>query len=182
MLACWERLVRSTKTALRVTLQQKAPKEETLHTLLMEVEAIVNSRPLSHVGVDTEDPGALTPFHFLIGQSSPIATPTPALTDSALMSRSEWQKASRLPDHFWSRWVREVLPSLHSRSPAPVGMSNVNVGDVVIIVDDSLPRGVWPKGRITRLHPGRDGVVRVVDVNTKGGVLRRPLKKIVNIS
>jgi transposase InsO family protein len=46
---CWERLVRSIKVALSVTLKERAPKEETLTTLLHEAEAIVNSRPLSHV-------------------------------------------------------------------------------------------------------------------------------------
>jgi transposase InsO family protein len=179
---CWERLVRSTKTALRATLNERAPKEETFLTLLMEAEAIVNSRPLSHVSVDKEDEETLTPFHFLIGQSSFINSFTaPTLTDSTLVGRSEWRKASRLADHFWARWMKEVLPLLHTRPPA-AGTYEVKIGDVVIIADDSLPRRVWPKGRVTQLHPGRDGKVRVVDVATKGGTLRRPIRKIIFIS
>lgn len=177
---CWERLVRSTKTALRATLNQKAPKEETFLTLLLEAEAIVNSRPLSHVSVDTDAEEALTPFHFLIGESSHITSfTTPLFSDTVLVGRSEWRKASRLADHFWTRWVREVLPLLHTRPPASATPRKMNIGDIVVIADENLPRRVWPKGRVTRLHPGRDGIVRVVDISTRGGTLRRPVRKVV---
>ncbi|XP_037297042.1 uncharacterized protein LOC119190090 [Manduca sexta] len=70
----WERLVRSVKTALTVVLREKHPREETLSTLLAEVENTVNSRPLTHVSVSPEDPEALTPNHFLLGCQGPIAT------------------------------------------------------------------------------------------------------------
>jgi hypothetical protein len=49
----------------------------------------------------------------------------------------------------------------------------------VLIVDINLPRGVWPPGRITRTFPGKDGVVRVVDVTTTVGTLRRPVWKLI---
>ncbi|XP_037298973.1 uncharacterized protein LOC119190690 [Manduca sexta] len=63
----WERLVRSVKTALTTVLHEQRPHEETLSTLLAEVEFTVNSRPLTHVSVNPEDPEALTPNHFLLG-------------------------------------------------------------------------------------------------------------------
>ncbi|XP_043462861.1 uncharacterized protein LOC122498926 [Leptopilina heterotoma] len=63
----WERLVRSVKRALSTTLNEKAPKEEVLKTLLTEVKHTVNSRPLTHVSVDHRDQESLTPNHFLIG-------------------------------------------------------------------------------------------------------------------
>ena len=62
----WERLVRSVKTALRMTLTEQAPAEEILYTLMTESEHTVNSRPLTHVSVDPRDDEALTPNHFLI--------------------------------------------------------------------------------------------------------------------
>ncbi|XP_026331715.1 uncharacterized protein LOC113239063 [Hyposmocoma kahamanoa] len=64
----WERLVRSVKTALSVTLHDRAPKEEVLLTLLAEAEYTINARPLTHVSVDPAEPEALTPNHFLLGQ------------------------------------------------------------------------------------------------------------------
>ncbi|GBP10060.1 hypothetical protein EVAR_77496_1 [Eumeta japonica] len=52
-------------------------------------------------------------------------------------------------------------------------------GDIVLIVDPSSPRYSWPRGRIKKTYPGPDNQVRVVDVETTGGVLRRPISKIV---
>ncbi|GBP67614.1 hypothetical protein EVAR_98668_1 [Eumeta japonica] len=64
----WERLVRSVKTALAATLRE-SPREEVLHTLLLEAEHIVNSRPLTEVDVEPAEAEGLTPNHFLIGRS-----------------------------------------------------------------------------------------------------------------
>ncbi|XP_059053385.1 uncharacterized protein LOC131847753 [Achroia grisella] len=178
---CWERLVRTVKVALKATLKERSPKEEVLLTLLAEAEAIVNSRPLSHVSSDPDDPTTLTPFHFLIGTSSNQINPV--LEDRDLIGRSDWRKALRLSDHFWNRWVREVLPTMQPRAQTR-GMQGqvLQIGDVVIIVDESLPRGTWPRGRVEKMFPGKDGVIRVVDVATSGGTLRRPLKKLVKLT
>ncbi|CAG9127517.1 unnamed protein product [Plutella xylostella] len=175
----WERLVRSVKTALSTTLLQRAPKEETYVTFLTEAEAIVNSRPLTHVSTNPNDEEAITPFHFLIGSSSHLTIPM--LDDTDLSRRLEWKKALRLADHFWSRWVREYLPTLQHRVPVPTAPTTFVVGDVVIIADHTLPRGVWPKGRVVATYPGKDGVVRVVDVCAKGFILRRPTRKLVKL-
>ncbi|KAJ0174641.1 hypothetical protein K1T71_009749 [Dendrolimus kikuchii] len=179
---CWERLVRSIKVALNATLKNRSPKEETLLTLLSEAEAVVNSRPLTHVSVHADDQETLTPFHFLIGSSSTTALPA-TLTDNVLVGRTEWKKALRLSDFFWSRWVKEVLPTMQPRQrPYQSLASQIACGDLVLIADSNLPRGVWPRGRITATYPGRDNVVRVVDVSTAAGTLRRPLNKLVKLN
>ncbi|XP_061714619.1 uncharacterized protein LOC133523124 [Cydia pomonella] len=175
----WERLVRSVKGALKVTLREQAPSDEVLSTLLAEAEALVNTRPLTHVSLDSDADEALTPAHFIL--TSPSGRPIPAtLTEADLLSRNKWRRAVRLADHFWQRWVKEYLPCL---SPRTGGGSppNIAVGDVVIVCDSNLPRGSWPKGRITALYPGRDGIVRVADIATAAGVLRRPLKKLAKV-
>ncbi|KAL0831974.1 hypothetical protein ABMA28_001474 [Loxostege sticticalis] len=174
----WERLIRSVKTALKVTLRERAPRKEVLSTLLAEAEAIVNSRPLTHISPEPEWPEALTPNHFLLGDSSGRVFPGENLTDAELVGRSGWRKALRLSDHFWRRWVTEYLPTLAPRRVRGTDVA-VKVGDPVLIGDGELPRGTWPRGVIAALYPGRDGVVRVVDVRTPGGILKRPLKKIV---
>ncbi|KAL0871500.1 hypothetical protein ABMA27_005218 [Loxostege sticticalis] len=99
----WERLVRSVKSALKVTLQERAPKEPVLTTLLMEAEAVVNSRPLTYVPTDSNDEEALTPFHFLIGTAS-TANHYGKTEPQDLWGRSLWRKALRLTDLFWNRW------------------------------------------------------------------------------
>lgn len=175
----WERLVRSVKEALRVTLREKHPSDETLHTLLVEIENIVNSRPLTHVSVAPEDPEALTPNHILLGPNNHVPAPG-NFTEEDQSARHLWRRAQRLADDFWRRWVKEYLPSLqHRREPRATGTSP-SVGDMVVICDPNMPRNVWPRGRITRLYPGEDGEVRVVDVTTTNGhVLRRPCRRIV---
>ncbi|XP_072929539.1 uncharacterized protein [Epargyreus clarus] len=66
----WERMIRTVKSSLKVILKERAPHPDTLSTLLAEVEALVNSRPITHVSSDPYYPEALTPNHFLIGTSS----------------------------------------------------------------------------------------------------------------
>lgn len=82
----WERLVRSVKLALGVTLKSRAPKEEVLSTLLAEAENVVNSRPLTHVSVDHCEEESLTLNHFLISSSSG-APVTGKFTNDDLCSR-----------------------------------------------------------------------------------------------
>ncbi|XP_052757177.1 uncharacterized protein LOC128202112 [Galleria mellonella] len=93
-------------------------------------------------------------------------------------------KALRLVDHFWSRWLKEYVPSLTPRRSqnSQLRYSNLSVDDIVLIADANMPRGFWPKGRISRVFPGHDGIVRVADVATTGGVLRRPSSKLIKLS
>ncbi|XP_048003936.1 uncharacterized protein LOC125240133 [Leguminivora glycinivorella] len=140
----WERLVGSVKTALKVTLKERAPHEEVLHTLLLEAEHIVNSRPLTPVNPDLDDE-ALTPNHFLIGRSSALS-PLGVFTDSVL-TLSSWKTAQNLADHFWRRWIKEYRPSLLPRSSAHQQVHKLHEGDIVIVADGSMPRGTWPRAR-----------------------------------
>lgn len=177
---CWERLIRCVKVALKATLHERSPKEEKLLTLLTGAEAIVNSRPLTYVWVESDSEKTLTPFHFLIVSSSNQMT-AGVLDDTDLVRRADWKKALRLADHFWNRWVKEILPTMQPRL-SDRRERNLNIGDLVVIVDENLPRGTWPRGRVTATFPGNDGVVRVVDVATAGGLLRRPSKKLVRLN
>lgn len=152
---------------------------EVLHTLLLEVKAIVNSRPLTHVGVDVDSEQALTPFSFLIGTQSNDQQ-LREFSDGDLVRRVDWRKAQRLADHFWQRSVREYLPLLIPRQTVPAHQA-LDIGDVVFIADGNLPRNHWPLGRIVERFPGMDNVTPVVIIATKGGVLRRPGRKLVRL-
>ncbi|XP_063826507.1 uncharacterized protein LOC135075990 [Ostrinia nubilalis] len=174
----WERLVRSVKTALSAVMDSRPTSEETLATLLAEVEMTVNSRPLTHVSVDPQDPETLTPNHFLL-LGPAHAPPAGETSPQDLLGKASWRTAQRLADMFWARWLREYLPELqHRREPHGKGPA-VQLGDVVLIADNTLPRNTWPLGRIVATYPGPDDIVRAVDVQTKGGILRRPTKKLV---
>jgi len=159
----WERLIRSIKTALRVTLKERAPKLETMETLLVGAECIINGRPLTFVSLDHKDDEALTPNHFLIGSSGGPAM-FGSFSDKDLRSKKQWRYAQRLADHFWKRWTKEYMPVLTRRVKWCHPVSPVEIGTVVLVVDPTFTRNNWPKGIVNKIYPGKDGQVRVVDV------------------
>ncbi|XP_045535696.1 uncharacterized protein LOC123721308 [Papilio machaon] len=174
----WERLVRSVKTALKVVLKERAPHFDTLSTLMCEVEALINSRPITHVSTDPNYPEALTPNHFLIGTSS-SGTPYGKYDNGDLCNLGKrWRVAQRLTDLFWSRWLKEYLPTLLPRQKWNDEAKALSVGDYVLIVDPQLERGSWKHGVVSAAHAGEDGRVRCVDVQTRTGVLKRPVTRV----
>lgn len=176
----WERLIRSIKSALKVTLKERAPRDEVLSTLMAEIENMVNSRPLMHVSVDPSDSESLTPNHFLLGSSSRLPI-IGEFDDADLSLRKQWRQAQRLADMYWQRWVREILPDLLPRTKWQEERKPLQVGDLVLVVDPNSPRNIWPKGLITQVFPGRDGRIRVVEVRTATGKLRRSAARIAPI-
>ena len=173
----WERLVRSVKVALRASLTEQHPRDEALLTVFAEAESLVNGRPLTHVPLDAEDDECLTPNHFLIGTSSAALCPG-VFNNADLCLRKQWRVAQALTEMFWRRWVKEYLPTLTRRTKWHQPCRQLAPGDVVVIADDKATRGVWPRGIVIAVHPGRDGTVRVADVKTTAGVYRRPVARL----
>ncbi|XP_059061626.1 uncharacterized protein LOC131854512 [Achroia grisella] len=156
------------------SMGEQAPREEVFSTLLLEAEAVVNSRPLTHVPVEPETLQALTPFHFLLGTpSTELVRPR---TDADLCCRLDHRKVLRLAKLFWARWLHEYLPTLIPRKAGST-QAEFKVGDPVLVADPNLPRGTWPKGRISKIFTGPDGVVRVVEIRGSMGILKRPVRK-----
>ena len=176
----FERLVRSAKRALSAVLGDRAVDDETLRTVVTEVEALLNGRPLTHASTDPGDYQPLTPNHFLIGRASPQLPPG-VFVDGDLCSRRRWKHTQVLIDHFWRRWRREYLPTLTTRSKWSRDTTEVKVGELVLVTDDNMPRGHWPVGRVARVHPGVDGRVRVVEVTTANGSYKRPVARLCRL-
>jgi len=174
----WESMVKSVKTALKSTLKERTPKDEVLHTLLLEAEMVVNSRPLVYVSTDSKDPESLTPNHFLLESSAGAAVPGEFGKDD-LFLRKQWKEFQALADIFWKRWIKEYHPTLHKHQKWHQPGKQLQIGDLVFIADGDLYRGTWPMGRITATFPGKDGQVRVVEVRTASGVYRRPIAKLM---
>ncbi|KAL0832167.1 hypothetical protein ABMA28_001624 [Loxostege sticticalis] len=177
----WERLIRSIKAALKVTLKERAPRDETLLTLMAEIEQMINSRPLSHVSVEPSGRETLTPNHFLLGTSSNAPT-LGVFNETDTYLRKQWRISQSLADIFWKRWVREVLPDMRPRQKWHEDQKPLQVGDVVLIVDPNSPRNVWPNGLVQAVHSGKDGRIRVVDVMTKTGLLQRNATRVARIA
>ncbi|XP_055633238.1 uncharacterized protein LOC129773624 [Toxorhynchites rutilus septentrionalis] len=176
----WERLIRSVKTGLANMELSRNPDEETLVTALVEVESLVNSRPLTYLPVDSEEGEALTPNHFLLLSSSGVVQPEVRPTEDSALLRSNWKHVQLMLDRFWKRWIQEYLPVI-SRQPKWFGeVKPINIGDLVIVVNDGV-RNSWIRGRIVKVYPGRDGRVRSADVQTSGGIMRRPAIKLATL-
>ncbi|CAK1596115.1 unnamed protein product [Parnassius mnemosyne] len=174
----WERLVRCVKTALYTVLHERHPHEDVLTTLLCEVEYTVNSRPLTHISVDSKDNESITPNHFLLGGSARLPTPG-VFSEKDANSKKHWRRSQILADMFWQRWVKEYLPELQNRREAHGQGPDLQVGDPVLIADSQLPRNTWPRGRIENIYPGADGQIRTVEVRTANGLIKRPTRKLV---
>ncbi|XP_055845530.1 uncharacterized protein LOC129911690 [Episyrphus balteatus] len=173
----WETAVKRVKFHLRRTLGDTLLTYEEFTTLLTEIEACVNSRPLCATTSDVDDLSALTPGHFLIGE--PLKTiPEPNVNEFKGNLMSRWQIISSLRQHFWKRWSLEYLVQLQQRAKWNRPSIKFNVGDLVLLRDEKLPPTKWKLGRIIRLHPGHDDLVRVVTIKTADGVLMRPVVKV----
>lgn len=173
----FERMIKSAKRAIYAILNEADVNDEELQTVFTGAESLLNSRPLTTVSGDVNDEPVLTPNHFLIGQMGGELAPDTVDT-TAVSVRRRWRRIQELIRRVWSRWMREYLPSIGSRQKWFQPSKNLTVGDVVLVIDPDAPRRDWKLGRIEAVHPGKDGLVRVVDVRTKGGVKRRPISRI----
>lgn len=85
----------------------------------------------------------------------------------------------QMVQHFWSRWHNEYLATLQQRNKWMFQNENVQIGSLVLIMDERLPPTKWLMGRIIEIHPGNDGLVRVVTLKTMAGETRKAIHKLV---
>lgn len=169
----WERLVRSVKVAAGTILEApRKPDDETLETILCEVEAMINCRPLTYIPLDSADQESLTPNHFLLGSSngSKMMPMEPLKFIGNL--RSSWKLAQSITDSFWTRWIKEYIPIITRRSKWFENVKDLEVGDLVMVIGGPS-RSQWVRGRIVEVVKGKDGRVRQAMVKTSSGVHRR---------
>ncbi|XP_064462610.1 uncharacterized protein LOC135373316 [Ornithodoros turicata] len=151
---------------------------EELMTVLVDIEASINSRPLTYIHADASEPVALTPAHFLIGKrltALPEVETTPAVSTHHSITR-RWKYRQRLMNNFWQRWQKEYLLELRSAHLTQDRRSkSLKEGDLAILREDNVPRHMWRTVRIVASHPGRDGHVRAYTVKMPTGTItRRP--------
>lgn len=148
-----------------------------MHTYVVEIEAILNSRPLTPLSSDPNDFNPLSPAHFLIGGSM-TSIPQEDLCSIPVGRLNCWQTIQQMRHHFWKRWHREYLHEMISRSKwqTTTNQDNIQIGTLVVIKEDNIPPMKWSLGRILSTHAGPDGIVRVVTVRNPTGTYKRSLK------
>ncbi|XP_025191634.1 uncharacterized protein LOC112591908 [Melanaphis sacchari] len=147
----WEAAIKSSKTQLKKVVGAQTYTIEEMTTLVIRSEGILNSRPLQSLSSDPNDLEALTPGHFLIGQLL-LAIPDENVTET-LQGRKKWFKQAE----------------------------NLAVGDLVVVHTPNHPPMSWQLGRISKVHPGPDGVIRVVTIRIADGLLKRPVVKVTKL-
>lgn len=161
----WEATVKIMKRHLYTETQGRTLLFEEYYTLLCDIEAILNSRPLTPLTNDPSDLRVLTPAHFIIGEPliQPPEKPYHHIPENRL---SKWQHLQAVRQRIWSRWQREYLQELQRRSKWNTPGARIDIGAVVILMEDNVPPLKWSIGRIIQVYPGSDGEVRVALVKT----------------
>lgn len=177
----YERLVRSVKLSLKKALGCRSLTSDELYTALTEVEAVINSRPLTYVYNDIGEPEALSPANFLTGKR-PTSFPTLGLTEVTHTSADQllqmWKHREEVLDRFWKRWSTEYLLETRNMQRTITSKThNIKVGDLVLIKDNLLPRQRWQMGTVEDVSIGRDGKIRSGTIRLPGRVfVKRPIQ------
>ena len=173
-----ERVVRSTKYHLRRIVGSTVLTYEEFSTLLSQIEACLNSRPLCTLSDDPTNLFVLTPGHFLIG-CAPLTTQTECnMVESNMPLRSRWKLLQTNVEQFWKKWSIEYLNELQQRYKWNKNNANIQIGQIVLIKNENLSSFKWPLGKIIELHPGADGIVRVVTIKSQQNTIKRPVNKL----
>lgn len=173
----WEAAVKSMKRHLYTVTQGKVLTFEEYSTLLANIEAVLNSRPLTPLTNNPNDFTVLTPSHFLVGDSL-LQPPQYNVLNVADNRLSRWQHLQKLRQQLWLRWQREYLQELQKRAKWHLPGAPIELDMLVLLIEDNVSPLQWALGRIIEVHPGPDGHVRVVTVKTQGGVFKRAVKKL----
>lgn len=173
----WERMIRTVRNVLNGVLKEQTLSDESLTTLMCEVEVIVNSRPLTTISSDSTDLLPLTPNHLLTLRGSPLNLGE--FDCSGSYSRRRWRRVQYLADLFWKRWKKEYLSLMQKRQKWNVIKGGLNKHDLVLLVDETLPRCHWSLGRVVSVITSADGLIRSAKVKCNKGVVERPIFKLV---
>ena len=175
----WERCIRTVRKVMRALLHEQTLDDESLHTLMCEIEAIINRRPITKVSEDPRDSEALTPNHLLLLRAGPLLPPGKFVKEDSY-TRRRWRQVQYMADVFRRKWLKEYLPILQQRQKWNQPRKNVQVGDIVLVPQENTPRSVWPLARVIEVHHNQsDRYVRSVKLKAATSVLERPICKIV---
>ena len=177
----WERLIRSARAALTSLLSSSGHQlnDDSLRTLIVEVEMLINSRPLTPVDVTESDLQPLSPNMLLTMKQKVVLPPPGSFAPPDQYCRRRWRRVEHLLNVFWERWKREFLAAQQQRSKWTRVQENVETDDIVLVVDDDVPRSQWRMGRVIATYPSADGLVRKVRVAIGSAQYDRPVHRLI---
>lgn len=176
----WESAVRIMKHHLNRTMKLQVYTWPVLTTVLCQIEACMNSRPIAPLSDDVSDNAALTPAHFIIGEPilQPFHKPVLDVPDNRLNERGTINKVTQA---FWKRFQDEYIKTLQQRNKWRQRQPNIQIDDLVLIKNETLPPTLWQLGRVIEIIDiAKDGLVRKVKVRTETSPrgIDRPVQKL----
>ena len=156
---------------------------ERFRTVVQVAAGIVNRRPLTRFSADPQDLRPLTPAHFLNPAMSSLVLSSdvlPAVPLTGTELRRSKDVLRPILDSLWKQWRNEYIASLQKRSKWISRQRNIQKGDLVLLIEESLPRERWPLAIVTNAIPSEDGLVRRIVLRTSSNrSLERDVRKIV---
>ena len=154
----WERMIRTVRKVLAgLLIKQDRLNDEILSTVFCEIENIVNGRPITKNPESVHDLGALSPNHLLRLCNSSVLLP--GAFSERDKYRSRWKYVQFLANQFWCVWIQRYMVELQKRDKWNNLKRNLKVDDLVLIMDENVPRSLWPLGRIVDVKLSEDGLV-----------------------
>ena len=165
-----ERVVGLYKSAIKRVLGRARLHYEEFVTLISELNGILNSRPISYVYDTAGEEDPITPSKLWCGKNITMFPPfyeakfegyDPEICNKRL------KYLDKVLTHFWNRFYTLYLINLSERHLSrnlPKDSRQPKVGEVVLVKNDMFPRGQWKIGKVAKVTPGPDGVVRRVEL------------------
>ena len=181
--AVYERLVGVLKKELVKLIGQSQLSFHELHTQLVEIEGIINSRPLTQVG----NLEVITPMNILTGRDDHNEDILNVLDTQEIMREAEearftlpqmFQATAKRKANFWHSFQNQYLESIKFAGDVSQKKNSgliPKIGDLVIIHSKD-PRLQWRKAIILEVFPSTDGQLRKCRVKTSTGQSIRATK------
>ena len=115
----------------------------------------------------------------LLTQSNSYIVPEPNYLNQSIPLNQRYKLIQAMLQDWWRAWSHEYLQSLQVRNKWTEKLKNIEVDDIVLVTDETMPSSKWPLGRIIKIFKGPDDLTRIVEVRTCTSVLRRPVQKLV---
>lgn len=133
-------------------------------TLLKRIEAMLNSRPLYAPTDDPMDAPVITPAHLAIGRQIVCPPPINPPSQTNFTPQRVRKEQLKMTELFWQRWSADYLSTLIQRKKWKKVEKNAEIGQVVLVMDNNLPPARWLIGKIVRLLPSKDNLIRSVEI------------------
>ena len=167
------------KEPLKKVIGKAILNEVELQTILVQVEALINERPLTaiHSGDDCQ---IITPSQLINGR---------CLAHVYREDKPEFDPTKRMrylntiKQQFWTQWTRQYIPTLMTRSKWQKPMEgSLQENDIVLLQKENTKRHLWPLAKVLKTIKGRDGHARTIQLELDGKLVTRPINHAIKLT